>query len=330
MPQRRLARCRSRHCRMCNGRRWQSVLNSGVQPHVEYGHNSDTQNKSQRNVLLRPLNFFAHHVQIVPAVVSPQSRDQRSHEPAHATDGSRKTSPKITPRPGRRSQCDDGNPDDHHHLKHCERQLERASLADSDVVQPRNKHVRRNRHQMTVRDDEHAARGDMEREKGLWQEVKCRKRSPHPYQAGGHACDGCGLRNQEPSPAIKKRRQRTIRVPHIHVLTARVRPHRAQFGVSQCAKKREQPPNDPSQVNQPRRPHRLHHLRRNEKNAAANNRPGDNRGRMPRIQPPNQLRSPRFCQSCRRCSCLQRHVRCPSCYTHKRRRSPVLVKRRML
>jgi hypothetical protein len=118
---------------------------------------------------------------------------------------------------------------------------------------------------------------------------KDRKRSQNPHQPGGDRGDRRGLGDHKPSPGIEKSAQWTVRVADINVFAARLRLHRAQFGVSERAKKRKQPAHQPRQIYELSRAYRLHHLGGNQKNSAADDCSHHHRRRLADAQSANKF-----------------------------------------
>ena len=104
------------------------------------------------------------------------------------------------------------------------------------------------------------------------------KRSQNPHQSGDHGGDRCRLGDHKPSPGIEKAAERAVGIAHIHILSAGLRLHRAKFGISERAKKRQQPAHEPRQIHELGRADRLHHFRGNQKNSAADDGSDDHGG----------------------------------------------------
>ena len=66
---------------------------------IKHGHNGHTGDQRQRNAALGIADFAAHHVEVVPAVIGPKSRDQRSHKAGHSALGAQKRSTKVSQLP---------------------------------------------------------------------------------------------------------------------------------------------------------------------------------------------------------------------------------------
>ena len=120
---------------------------------------------------------------------------------------------------------------------------------------------------------------------------KDRKSSEDPHQAGRDGRNRSRLGDQKPGPRIEKSRQRPVGVADIHILAPRLRLHSAQFGISERAEKREQPPDHPGEIHKSRRPHRLHHLGGNQKNSAPDDRPHHDGAGMRQPQVARQFRA---------------------------------------
>src|ERR1700686_4976925 len=108
-------------------------------------------------------------------------------------------------------------------------------------------------------------------------------------QASCDSRDRCRFGDEEPSPGIKKSCQRTVAVAHINILAAGLRFHGSQFGVGERAEKREQPSNQPCQIDQLGRTNGLHHFGGNEKNSAADDGADHNRSRVTHTKIASQL-----------------------------------------
>jgi len=169
-------------------------------------------------------------------------------------------------------------------LQRVQQKLKFPRPAHSDVVQPRNQQGGSDRHQLPVGNREwmrnRAAREPIQRNAGVQEEREDRKCFQDPHQPGSDGRNRSRFSDQKPGPGIKKSRQRPVGVANVHILTAGLRLHGAQFGICKRAEKREQPPNHPGEIDKSSRPHRLHHLGWNQKNPAPDDRPNHHRPGM--------------------------------------------------
>src|SRR5437868_5366797 len=143
------------------------------------------------------------------------------------------------------------------------------------------------------------------------QKAEGQKSPQHANQSRANTRNGSRLRNQEPGPAIQKSPQRSISVPHVHVLSSGERTNRPQLRVGERSEKREQSSNDPGQINQSSRAHGLHHLSRDQKDTAPNDGPRHNGSSVPDIEPADEFRSMLRAPGASCCFpllCSQRHV----------------------
>ena len=97
---------------------------------------------------------------------------------------------------------------------------------------------------------------------------KCTENTNQSGRDGRHRSR---LRDDEPSPCVKKSAKRPVRIANINIFAARLRLHRAEFRVSKRAEEREQSAHQPSQIHQLGRAHRLHHLSGNQKDSTPDN-----------------------------------------------------------
>ena len=121
-----------------NGIRRQNILHRRIHQHIQEANRGHAGNQRDGNVSLRLLHFARDHVEIVPAVIGPQSRDQRRHEAGHAAFCSAEATCEICPASTHRTpsaETDRDNPNNDGDFQHREHQLKFASFLNSDVVQ---------------------------------------------------------------------------------------------------------------------------------------------------------------------------------------------------
>jgi hypothetical protein len=110
-------------------------------------------------------------------------------------------------------------------------------------------------------------------------------------RAGDDCSDRSWLGDHEPRPGIEKPGPGPVGVADVDVLSAGLRFHRAQFGVSERAEERKQSADHPRKVDELGRAHGLHHLGGHEKNSAADNRPDNHRGGVAHAQIAREFRT---------------------------------------
>jgi len=175
---------------------------------------------------LRVTNLARHHVQVVPAVVSPKRRHQGSEEARHAAFGAGKFGGEVRPRPATVRKADGYDSEDDRDLEQGKEKLEISRAADADVVQPGDQDGGCNRHELPVGDCEEMGTA-WAREESIGKKRKDRESLKDPHQARSDRRDRRRLGDQKPGPRIEKSRQRAISVANIHILAARLRLHRA-------------------------------------------------------------------------------------------------------
>ena len=139
-------------CEAGNRSRRQYILHRGIYQHVQDPDQGDSEDQCPRNVALRIADFSRDHVQVIPAVVGPQRRHQRSHEPSHPTFRSGKAAGKVLPTAAAVTEADHHDAEDDGNFQEGEHQLKVARLLDPDVVEDRNQSSGGNCHQLSVGD----------------------------------------------------------------------------------------------------------------------------------------------------------------------------------
>ncbi len=168
-------------------------------------------------------------------------------------------------------------------FRDSEEQLKFARAFYSDVIEEGNEDDGGDRNELSVRDGDGLVNED------LRQERQRSERAENTYEAGDDGGNRSWLRDEEVSPAVQESTERTVGVTDVHVLAARLRPHRAQFGITERAKPREQATNNPGEVDQRGGADRLHHLRGNQKDAAADHGSDHDRSCMADFQVAGEL-----------------------------------------
>ena len=56
------------------------MLDRRIHSHVKSGNQNHTRDQGYRNIFLWALDFFAYHVEVIPAIVGPKGGDQGGHE----------------------------------------------------------------------------------------------------------------------------------------------------------------------------------------------------------------------------------------------------------
>ena len=255
-----------------------------IQPHVKRRHNSHANNERAWNAALRVAHLAGHHVEIVPAVVGPQRCYQRRHESGHAAFGANEFRGEIVPATRRCREAEQHDDDNHHYLQAGKNELEFSCFFYAQIIQPGNQQGGGNCDQMAVLDLEDAATRELPVRQSVIQDFEPGESAQHPYQAGGYGGNGCWLGDQEPGPGVQKSHQPAVGVADVNIFAARLRLHRAQFGVSHGAEKREKATHDPRQINQLGRSYRLHHLGGNQEDAAADDGAHHHRAGMAHAQ----------------------------------------------
>ena len=133
-------------------RRRQHILHACIHEHVERAHDGHPGDQRDGNIPLGLANLARHHVEIVPAIVGPESGDQRRHEARDASLCARERAREIAPAAAAISEAHHHDAHDDADLQEREHQLKLPRLLHADVVQERNEHCGCNRRQLAVAD----------------------------------------------------------------------------------------------------------------------------------------------------------------------------------
>ena len=139
-------------------RRRQHILHACIHEHVQRAHDGHPGDQRDGNIPLGLADLARHHVEIVPAIVGPESRDQRRHEARDAALGARERAREIAPAAAAVAEADHHDADDDADFQEREDQLKLPRLLHPDVVQKSDRGDGSNRNEMTFRDRDR--RGD--------------------------------------------------------------------------------------------------------------------------------------------------------------------------
>ena len=184
----------------------------------------------------------------------------------------------VAPRAARCRESDHADAHDHHDFQHREDQLEFSRPLHADVVQPGDQGGGCNRDQLSVADDERRSYC------GIVKERQGRESPENAHDSRGDGRNRCRLGNREPGPGIQEAGQWSVGVADVDVLAAGLRLHRAQLGVGDRPRHRQDAADNPRQVHQLGRADRLHHLGRNQEDAAADDGAHHNRACLAHAQ----------------------------------------------
>src|SRR5580704_11286970 len=146
----------------------------------------------------------------------------------------------MAPAPVAIAESNDNDAQNDRHFQQSENQLKLAGFLDPEIIEQRNEHRRGDGNQLSVSNVERLADDVVGEERKDW---KALKDSNQPRRDGRNRRR---LGDQEPGPGIQKSSQGPIAIANVNILTARLRLHRAQFGIGKRAEEREQPPDQPS------------------------------------------------------------------------------------
>ncbi len=117
-------------------RRRQNVLDGRVGRHIKDAHHPHPGDQGNRKAPLRAFYFSGHHGEVIPAVVCPERRDQRNHEPGNAAFRAGKAGMQVRHAAVGTGEAEAADHHDQYHLEPGEEELEVTGLLDAQVIEP--------------------------------------------------------------------------------------------------------------------------------------------------------------------------------------------------
>src|ERR1041385_1199892 len=142
--------CWSRYGRRCYCLGRHHKLYGSIYADIKHSHNRHPGYQRYGNASLWIANLTADHVEVIPAVISPERRDQRGHKTSHSAFGSEKCSAKVTPVSRCRAEACSNDHGDHHNFERGHHELEVSGFAYAQIIQSGDQYRCANRDQMAV------------------------------------------------------------------------------------------------------------------------------------------------------------------------------------
>jgi len=101
----------------------QNVLDGRIGGHEQKADDEQAADEGDGQAALRVADFAGDHGEVVPAIVSPESGDERGHESADAADGVGQSGGEVGKRAGGGSETEAGDDEDENHFERGEDEL---------------------------------------------------------------------------------------------------------------------------------------------------------------------------------------------------------------